>query len=154
MRWLVLGLVAGLAGCGNTNVMTPVEVAQNYVFAVAEGNYPGACALLESGTRTRLTSGMRSSCPRLFARCLPNASTTLSHDQAQLLYANADLRVSGRRAVVRLSGPAVARATKAVTLVNQHARWRLTSPGRAITRCVSRLERRRRHAGGRHPARG
>jgi hypothetical protein len=144
---LVLGLAAALAACGNANVVTPVEAAQNYVFAVAEGNYPGACALLAPGTRVALTSARRWSCPTLFLRCLPTPSTALSHDQAQLLYANADLQVSGRHAAVTLSGTAVARAARRVTLVEQHGRWLLSSPGRAIARCVSRLKHHRRHPG-------
>ena len=37
-------------------------------------------------------------------------------------------------------------AIKQVTMVQHRTQWRLTSPGRAITRCVSRLRRdRRRH---------
>jgi hypothetical protein len=151
---LVVVVAISLVGCGNENVVTPAEVAQNYVFAVAEGNYPGACALLEPGTRAGLAATARLSCPSLFARCLPNASTSVSHDQAQLLYANADVRVSGSRAAVRLSGPAVARAAQEVTLVNRQARWRLTSPGRAITRCVSRWERHHPRRRGRQAARG
>lgn len=145
-RWLLgLGLAGVLAACGNANVVTPVDAAQNYVFAVAEGNYPGACALLAPATRSRLMSMSHWSCPTVFVRCLPKPSTALSHDQAQLLYANADLRVFGHRAEVTLSGTAVARAAKEVMLVEQHGRWRLSSPGRAIERCVRRLEHRRRH---------
>jgi hypothetical protein len=156
MRRLLLALaaIAGLSGCGNANVVTPSEVAQNYMFAVAEGNYPGACAMLQARARARLTASAHSSCPQLFAHCLPRELTSLSHDQAQLFYANTDLQVSGHRADVRLSGPAVTRSVKEVTLIDQHHHWRLTSPGRAIRRCVGRLERRRRHGRERGTARG
>ena len=142
-RILVLALAGCAAGCGNANVVTPTDVAQNYVYAVAEGNYPSACALFDQGTRKTLVSaaGPRLSCPRLFARCLPTGSTALRHDQSQLFYANVDLRVHGSRADVGLSGTAVASAAKEVTLIDRRAGWRLTSPGRAIDRCVRRLSR-------------
>jgi hypothetical protein len=151
-----LGLVAGLAGCGNSSVLSPVEVTQNYVYAIAEGNYSGACALLDPHTRETLVSwaGADVSCPRLFARCLRSTSTVLRHDQAQLLYANVDLQVSGSRADVRLSGTAVARAAREVTLVERHTQWRLTSPGRAITRCAHNWRRHRRRGRRRVAARG
>ncbi|MGI8507429.1 MAG: hypothetical protein ACR2MK_11640 [Solirubrobacteraceae bacterium] len=146
---LVLAMAAGIAGCGNANVVTPTDVAQSYVYAIAEGNYPGACALLDQRTRETLVSSTRPrvSCPRLFARCLPKGTTTLRRDQSQLLYANTDLQVSGSRAAVRLSGTAAARVTKEVTLVHERAHWELTSPGAAIERCAVRLarDRRRRH---------
>lgn len=153
---LVLTMAACVAGCGNSNVLSPVEVAQNYVYAIAEGNYPGACALLGQPTLETLVSsaGSRGSCPGLFARCLPRGSTVLRRDQSQLLYANADLRVHGSRADVRFSDTAVARAAKEVTLIDQRTKWRLTSPGQVITRCVRRLSRSRRRGLRRRSARG
>lgn len=148
--------VVGAAGCGNANVVTPADVAQNYVYQVAEGNYPAACALLDPRTRETLVSaaGSALSCPRLLARCLPAGSTALRHDPVQLLYANVELQVHGPRAEVGLSGTTVASAAKAVTLVRRHAVWRLTSPGRSITRCVGRLIRDRRRGPRRRVARG
>jgi hypothetical protein len=151
---LLLAFPAVLAGCGNANVVSPSDVAQNYVSAIAEGNFSGACALFEAHTRDRLVALSGSSCPRLFARCLPRESTSLPRDQVQLLYANVDLRVSGAHAEARLSGTAVTKATKEVTLVDQHTHWRLTSPGGAITRCVGRLSRDRRRAHRRHRTHG
>lgn len=153
---LILTMVAGIAGCGNANVVTPTDVAQSYVYAIAEGNYPGACALLDQRTRETLVASRRSrvSCPRLLACCLPKRTTALRRDQSQLLYANVDLRVSGSRADVRLSGTAAANATREVTLVHERAHCELTSPGAAIERCALRLARdqrrrhRRRSAGG------
>jgi hypothetical protein len=151
---LTLAVAASLSGCGNANVLSPIEVAQNYVYAVAEGKYPGACALLEARTRAGLVSSARLSCPRLLARCLPTTSTSLSHDQVQLLYANADLQVHGTRADVRLSGTAVAKQAKEVTLLDEHTTWRLTSPGRAIARCAATLSRRHRRGHRRRSAHG
>lgn len=153
---VILGLAVGVVGCGASNVVTPSEVAQNYVYAVAEGNGSGACALLDARTRDTLVASTRSrrGCPALFARCLPKGSAILRRDQSQLLYANVDLRVSGAHADVRLSGTAAAKATKEVMLAHERTRWVLTSPGQFITRCVSRLRRshrprhRRRSRGG------
>jgi hypothetical protein len=143
---LVFATLACVAGCGNSDVLSPVEVAQNYVYAIAEGNYSRACGMLDQRTREALTAsaGSRVSCPRLFARCLPKGSVALRHDQAQLLYANADLQVHGSRADVRLSGTAVASAAKEVTLIERRTQWQLTSAGRVITRCARGLSHHRR----------
>ncbi len=145
---LVLVLAALLTACGSANVVSPNEVAQNYLYAIAEGDFPGACALLERHTREALVSLTRSrgSCPTLFARCLPKGSTTLRRDQVQLLYANVELSVQGSRAHARLSGVAVANAAHEVSLEEQHTQWRLTSAGDNIARCVRRLSRHRRRA--------
>lgn len=97
---LLLAVSAALAGCGNANVLSPAEVALNYVSAIAEDNFSGACAQFEAHTRDRLASLSGSSCPRLF-----------SH-------------------------------------------WRLTSPGRAIVRCVGTLSRDRRRGHPGHPTHG
>lgn len=150
---VILGVC--VVGCGNS-ALSPAEVAQNYVYEVAAGNYSAACALLEPPIRRALVSatGARVGCPGLFRRCLPQGTTVLRRDQTQLLYANTDLQIHGSRADVGLSGIAAARATKEVTLVDHRSRWRLTSPGRAIEQCVRRLSgqrghrRRRRTAGG------
>jgi hypothetical protein len=145
----VLALAAALAGCGAANVVSPVDVAQSYVSAVGEGNYAGACALFESHALDSLlaSTGSHPTCPVLLARCLPSRVAVTSADKLQLLYVNVDLRTHGSRAVAGLSGLPVARAIGQVTLVEQRTRWRLTSPGRAVNRCVSRLrrERRRQH---------
>ena len=120
----------------------PVEVAQNYVNAVAEGYYAGACAMLDPPARAAVlaSTGSHLSCPALLARCLP-ARSHASKDQSQLLYVNTTLAVHGRRAQVTLSGLAVARAIKRVTLTDERAGWLMTSPGVAVTRCARRLHR-------------
>ncbi len=139
----VLGLTAALAGCGAANVVSPVDVAQNYVSAVGEGNFAGACALFEPHALASLlaSTGSHPTCPALLARCLPSRVTVTSADKLQLLYVNVDLRTSGSRAVAGLSGLPVASAIKQVTLVRRRSQWRLTSPGQAVTRCVLRLRR-------------
>ena len=143
----LLALAVAVAGCGAANVVSPVDVAQNYVSAVGEGNFAGACALFEPHALGSLlaSTGSRPTCPSLLARCLPTRVTVTSADQLQLLYVNVDLRTYGSRAVAGVSGLPVAKAIRQVTMVEHRGRWRLTSPGRAVTRCVSRLRRDRRH---------
>ena len=143
-----LGL--GLAACGNANVVTASDVTQNYIDAIAEGNYPGACSLLEPHTRAAMVASARTheSCEALLNRCLPNNIEVSAADQSQLLYVTIDLQTSGRTAQGTLSGLPVARAVRRVTLVRQHGRWRLTTAGQAVTRCVHRL-----HAGHRGSSR-
>jgi hypothetical protein len=138
---LTLGLCLGVAACGSANVVTPSDVTQNYVDAIAEGNYPGACALLEPHTRAALVASARTrqKCAALLDRCLPNSIRVSASDQSQLLYVTIDIQTSGRKAQGTLSGLPVARAIKRVTLIRQRGRWRLTTPGQAITRCVHRL---------------
>jgi hypothetical protein len=130
-----------LGSCGQYTVVTPGDVAQNYVYSLADGTYPGACALLDSHTRAAmLTSvGQRVSCPRLLARCLPAKFKALADDQSQLLYASTDVRQEGGRAQVSLTGTTIGKATKRVTLKQEQSRWLLTSPGDVITRCMHRL---------------
>jgi hypothetical protein len=138
---LTSGLCLGLAGCGNANVVTPSDVTQNYVDAIAEGNYPGACKLLAAPTRAALVATARTheGCTALLGRCLPSKIRVSAADQSQLLYVNIDIQTSGPMAQGTLSGLPVARAIKRVTLVRQRGRWRLTTPGQAVTRCVHRL---------------
>jgi hypothetical protein len=140
---LVLLLVAVVAGCGNRSVITAPDVARSYVSALAEGGFPTACAMLAPATLRRLETTARARCARLLARCLPERSTTLNHDQSQLLYVNATTRVLGRRTYVHLSGLAVAREINAVTLISFHGRWLLTSPGQNVAACAKRFGRRR-----------
>lgn len=152
---LTVTLALGAAACGNANVVTPTDVTQSYVDAVAEGNFPGACALLSAATRTSLlaAAGRRRDCPALLDRCLPSRIRVSAADQSQLLYVTIDIRAAGRRAEGTLSGLPVARAISRVTLVRRRGRWRLTTPGRAVSRCVRRLgAARRSHR--RHSAHG
>jgi hypothetical protein len=134
-------VLLGLAACGNANVVTPSDVTQDYVDAVAEGNYPGACRLLSPHIRAAMVASARTreSCTALLGRCLPSKIRVSAADQSQLLYVTIDLQTSGRNAQGTLSGLPVARAIKRVTLVRQRGRWRLTTPGQAVTRCVRRL---------------
>jgi hypothetical protein len=138
---LTSSLSVGVSACGDANVVTPSEVTQNYVDAVAEGNYQGACSLLEPHTRAAVVASARTheSCPALLNRCLPNKIEVSAADQSQLLYVTIDIQTSGRRAQGTLSGLPVARAIKRVTLVRQRGRWRLTTPGQTVSRCVRRL---------------
>lgn len=126
-----LVLTGCLAGCG-APPPSPGEIAEGYITAVAEGNYANACALLDGHTRRALQAAMRSTagCATLLARCLPTKATVLERDQTQLLYSNITSSVHGKRATVRTSGTAVARAIGEVTLVNDHGRWALTSYGK------------------------
>lgn len=142
-------LAACLAACGDQNVITPRDVAGNYVYAIAEGNYQAACAQLDTRTRDRLAraAGPHGTCTELLSRCLPGRFRSSAGDQSQLLYAGSKLRERGRSASVTLGGTAAARATRFVTLSYDGSRWLLTSPGAAITRCLSRISASQRRAG-------
>jgi hypothetical protein len=124
----------------------PNQVAAQYVYALAEGDYTSACALLDPRTRESLVRAMgsRVKCPRLFARCLRNRAARPTRDQSQLLYATVQVRMEGAKADSRLSGTPVARATREMTLANERGAWKLTSYGAAIRRCELRAERDRR----------
>ena len=152
-RVAILFVMCGaLAACNNQVIVTASDTAGKYVYAIAEGNYPGACALLTPGTRSRLLAGRptRGGCPALLRDCLPARFRRSSGDQSQLLYANESETTRGRTATVLLSATPAAQATRRVTLVHAHGRWRLTSPGVAISRCVATARHRRAHRGRRH----
>jgi hypothetical protein len=137
-----LVLAALLAGCGgDQNYVPPNEVAQRYVSMIAEGNGSGACALMQSPTRTKLLASTHSkiSCPALLRTCLPYHVNSANSDQSQLLYVNVELTTHGRRASATLSGLKIARAIHRVTLHETRSVWRLTSPGVAVERCAARL---------------
>ena len=140
----LLALSGALAACGNQIIVTAADMAGSYVYAIAEGNYPKACALLTPGTRRVLLAGRptRGGCPALLRDCLPGRFRRSSGDQSQLLYANAYETTRGNTATVLLSATPAADATRRVTLVHTHGRWRLTSPGVAISRCVAAARRR------------
>jgi hypothetical protein len=127
---LVLALAALVAGC-NTPPPGPGAIAQNYVNALAAGNYAGACGTLSGKARRALSAAMKSSagCPVLLARCVPTNASVLKHDQVQLFYSSVDERISGSHASVTTTGTAVANRVKRVTLVQQHGVWHLTSYG-------------------------
>ena len=142
----VLALGAAVAGCGSANVVSPVDVAQKYAYAIGTGNDASACTLLDPQARDAMvaSTGAHATCAGLMGRCLPARSTVTSADKLQLLYVNVDLRTRGSHAVAVLSGLPVARAIGRVTMVQHRGRWRLTTPGRGISRCVRRLRRGRR----------
>lgn len=129
---LALVVLACAPGCGSSPP-SPGEIAEDYVTAIADGNYSNACALLDRRARERLRGSMRSSagCAPLLRRCLPTRATVLRRDQLQLFYANVDVRIAGPRATVRTSGTAVANRIGEVTLAKRRGRWALTSYGRA-----------------------
>lgn len=144
----VLALAACLTGCGASTTTTPVEVVQNYLNALASGDYPGACALLDNRTReSRVKSvGAGVTCETLFARCLPHTVTSLKQDPTQLFYSNIRITVAGGKTNATVSQTAVARAIRHVTLAQRRGNWKLTSYGRAVDRCHLTKPRRRHHA--------
>jgi hypothetical protein len=148
---LVVGLAMAVAGCG-TPPPGPAAIGQNYVNAIAAGNYAGACAILSAGAQRALRAAMKSSagCPALLARCLPTQETNLKHDQVQLFYSSVEQRIDGARATVSTSGTSVADRVKQLRLVRRRGTWELTSYGEERCRAgqVSRAQawrRRRAH---------
>ncbi|HET9103613.1 MAG TPA: hypothetical protein VFN55_09690 [Solirubrobacteraceae bacterium] len=138
--------VSLLAGCGNYVVVTAGDVASNYVYALGEGNNAKACGYFTPGARASLAASAhpRASCPEILRRCVPSRYRQASADQSQLLYANTDVTTHGDRATVTLSATPAAAAVRQVTVIHQHGHWRLTSPGRVVTRCLT-AERHRGH---------
>lgn len=124
-------LAACVAGCGSSPP-SPGEIAQNYVAAIAEGNYVSACGMLNDAARASLrrSSGSAGRCATLLARCLPTHATDLRRDQVQLFYANVEPTITGSRAVVKTSGTAVANRIKMLTLTKTRGAWTLSSYGR------------------------
>jgi hypothetical protein len=142
--WLsALVLLAFLAGCG-AGTTPPNEVVNNYVTALAEGNFQGACAMLPNAQRAALAraGGTRPSCVAAYNRCVPKQPTNTSKDQTQLFYANVQSTITGSNAVAELSGTTVATALKQVTLVERHGVWSLTSYGTGLKACVLGARRR------------
>jgi len=133
---LLLALAVATAGCG-TPPPSPATIAENYVNALAGGNYAGACAILSGGAQRELRAAMKSSagCAALLARCLPTQETNLEHDQVQLFYSNVDQRIIGSRATVATSGTAVANRVRRLRMVRRRGAWQLISYGQE--RCRS-----------------
>jgi hypothetical protein len=132
----VLVLVAAIAGCGESPT-PPNEAVQNYLNALGAGNYTTACSLLDSRARESLIRSIRvrTTCPAVFRRCLPHRTTLLKQDQTQLLYANMQVSVTGSDATAAVSGTAVARELKHVTVRDEQTGWMVTGLGQAIERC-------------------
>ena len=133
-----------VAGCGGSGPV-PSDSVQNYLSDLAEGNYGGACAQLDRPARDALLrlKGSRSSCTRVFTRCLPNSAITPTKDQSQLLYATVEVNQTGSKADAVVSGTPVARAVKEVTLAKKNGTWKLTSYGRGLTGCPGGSRHRR-----------
>jgi hypothetical protein len=150
----LLGVVTVLAACGSGSPPPgPYDVVSNYLTQIAEGNYSNACGLLTTAARDALIKkmGVRTTCSKLFVRCLPSRATNISRDQAQLLYATILVATHHRKADVTVGGTAVARAIKRVTLAKERRTWKLTSYGDALQRCPlkgHRLRAARRSPGG------
>lgn len=139
MRWAALLASAALvvAACGAPAHPPVGSVVSSYLGALGEGNYANACGLLNQSARSSLDSrfGRHASCPKVIARCLPNEATAFSRDQTQQLYANIDLSVAGTTAVAKVSGTAVAKTVKTVTLIQRRGIWTLATPGTSLERC-------------------
>lgn len=152
---VIVGVAAGVAGCGEQSLPPATLAAQSYLSALAEGNYGSACALIDPRTRRRVARslGRRVGCPGVFHRCLPDEAQIPQHDQSQLLFADVQVAIHGRRAVAAVSGTAVARALRQVTLAKEGRRWRLTSYGQGLRTCPARRRRERARARARASAR-
>ncbi|MGZ6690219.1 MAG: hypothetical protein ACXVHQ_22395 [Solirubrobacteraceae bacterium] len=143
-----LALVLCVVGCGESSTTPPVDVVQNYLNDLGAGNYAAACALLDKRTREAPLKSARPriTCATVFARCLPDNVTRLTRDQTQLLYASIQVNVAGDTGSANVSGTAVARAIRKVTLANESGNWKLTSYGQAVHQC--RLSKPRRRVSG------
>jgi hypothetical protein len=86
---------------------------------------------------TRASMGGLARCRAILSRCLPYNAQVAKRDQSQLLYANVDVHVSHSHADALVSGTAVARAVKEVSLAKEGRQWVLTSYGKALTGCVT-----------------
>jgi hypothetical protein len=152
----LLAVAICMAGCGASTATLPVEVVQNYLNALAGGNYGGACAQLDERTRASAAKvvGAQVTCETLFARCLPHRVTSLKRDPTQLFYSNVQVTAAGSKPNASVSGTAVARAIRHVTLADERGTWKLTSYGHAVNTCRL-MNPRQRHGGrSRRPSRG
>lgn len=134
-------LAAGLlAGCG-TFPPSPQETAQNYISQIADGNFSGACALLDAQARAALIHdlGPGRSCTAVLAHCLPSSATVLKRNQTQLLFTDVQGTVTAHTATLTVGGTAVAREIGQVTLRKRRdGNWQLTSYGKALKGCRGR----------------
>lgn len=144
MRRLLIALLLSsvtLSACGQTGP-TAVDAVQNYVSALAEGNFASACTGLDQHAKASLRTVMRSqqSCAVLLSRCFPNRSTVLKQDQTQLLYGTVQMNLHGARGYALTGGTEVAKEVKKVNLTSVKGEWKLDSYGRE--RCVRSTHRR------------
>lgn len=142
-RLLIIVVLAACAvsACGQGGP-TAVDAVQNYVSAVAEGNFGSACAELDHHAQAALASFMRSpkSCAALLARCFPSQATQIAKDQTQLLYATVQINLHGSKGDALTGGTTVAKAVKEVGVISRKGQWELDSYGKE--RCA-RPKRRR-----------
>lgn len=154
----LLAAMAALAGCESNASPPPgpYNVVSKYLSQIAEGNYSNACGMLDTGVRDALIKrmGSRTTCSKLFVRCLPSKATNISRDQAQLLYATIQVATHHHKADVTVAGTAVARAIKRVTLAKERGTWKLTSYGDALRRCPRKEHRLRAGRGSPRPTVG
>ncbi len=139
-----LAAAGGAAGCESNSVPPgPYNIVSSYLSQIAEGNYQGACRLLDPHTRSALIKAKRArvSCQGMFSRCLPNRVINANHDQSQLLYSTIVVTEGRTRAHVAVSRTAVARAIREVSLAKERGNWKLTSYGYDLDTCS--LHRRR-----------
>lgn len=139
---------AGLAGCGSS-APQPGDIAENYMSAVAVGNYSGACSMLTPRARAALVSAKarRHSCEFVFRHCIHIDTLALKRDQTQLLFADIEPVIHGAHSSVAVSGTAVAHELRRLTMVRVRGSWRIVGAGRALSRCrVGRGRRTRKSA--------
>jgi hypothetical protein len=150
-----LAVSACLAACGQGGP-TALDAANNYMYALSEGNYAGACALVAPGTQEALEPAHRrhTSCAELIEHCLPNSVTKAIHDQTQLLFATVQLTHDRGGWQAFVSGTPVAKAIRKFTVNEERGRWEVTSPGHAISRCRLKSPHHGRSSGGRHHGNG
>lgn len=136
-----LALATYVVGCGASG-SSPVETVQGYLSALAEGNYAGACAMLDSTARASLfrVIGQHASCSAVFKRCLPYVATTPQKDQSQLFYSTVDVSLDSRGAEAAVSGTPVADAVREVRLAEHRGVWILTSYGQGLKGCPGRAD--------------
>lgn len=146
--WLTATCLAVcLAGCGGSGQPPVYSNTYGYLTDLANGNFTGACSLLDGHARSALerSAGHRVSCTRAFALCLPSRAQVATQDQSQLLYATVVLNVHGSKAVAELKGTPVADALRHLTLAKERGLWKLSSYGDGLKGC-SRRHQRRHHA--------
>ena len=133
----LIALALCVAACGESSTTPPVDVVQNYLNDLGAGNYAAACGLLDKRARDAplKSAKPRITCAKVFVRCLPDNVIRLARDQTQLLYASIQLNMTGNTASASVSGTAVARAIRSVTLAEQQGTWKLTSYGQVVRRC-------------------
>ena len=135
---LTVAVTVLLAGCGEAP-NPPIAFVQNYLNALGGGDFTSACGMTDGPALQALMreKHVRTSCVKLFSRCLPNLSRVLKKDQTQLLYANINVSLSDKGTVADAdtSATPVATELRHVTLKHEHGTWKFTGFGKAIEAC-------------------